>query len=866
MPARRATRPTTISTYTSNGTGAGADFFTYTISDGTGKTATATVEVDVAPLDTIAFTSVSLTGIPDRNYTSLEFGPDGRLYASHRFGEIYAFDIEQQVDATGKITGYLATSTRDDLAHQDDRQPQRRRHRGVRRLRPASHWHRHVGNGPEPGYLRLVERSARGRRRQAGGYGDTGLDTNSGIISRLTWNGSSWEKLDLVRGLPRSEENHSTNGMVLTTDSDTGHRILLAAQGGNTNAGAPSKNFAYASETALSASILKIDLTMLESGTGQFAVKTDGANQYVYDLPTVGGLSPFGGMDGLNQARLVEGGPVSVYSSGFRNPYDIVETEDGDIFTIDNGANHGWGGLPAGEGTGNVTDQVPAAGNDPDGFTSVNNLDHLEFITGEGYYGGHPNPIRANPTGAGITYTDVNGVEVWSQNPGGAWPPVDPSFSFPDDGDFLLPGVEDDALVTWSYSTNGIAEYTSAAFQGAMQGNLLTAAFDSSIYRIVLNPTNTGAIKEAIATGLNGIPLDVISQGDADLFPGTIWVAYVAGGEDIGVLVPTFVSGTPDDLDGDGFLNDDEIANGTNPNSPASVPSDNDGDFISDLLDEDDDNDGLFDPVDHFALDATNGTSRVITDTESFLNPLRNDNPGTGFAGLGFTGWMTNGTSDYLTLYDDDNLIAGGTSGIFSIVETSSGDARGGLNTQENGFQFGVTVGTTGPMLIQAGLINVLSPLTIANLDPGQSAGIQIGTGDQDNYVKLAIGVDAAGELGIVLLHEENGIVLEETFIQGSAIPIGSQVDLFLEVDPTTGTVAPGWQIDGGAGETGAGITVGGDILAAIQGTYQNDGHDSALAVGVMATNGPTGDGFAAQYDFIDIYAGSLADHFDLIA
>ena len=37
---------------------------------------------------------------------------------------------------------------------------------------------------------------------------DKNLDTNSGIIARLTWNGSSWQKLDLVRGLPRSEGSH----------------------------------------------------------------------------------------------------------------------------------------------------------------------------------------------------------------------------------------------------------------------------------------------------------------------------------------------------------------------------------------------------------------------------------------------------------------------------------------------------------------------------------------------------------------------------------------------------------------------------------------------------------------------------------
>src|SRR5690606_34853618 len=58
----------------------GTDSFTYTISDGQGGTDTATVTVEVLPSDTIAFTTVTLTGIPNKGYTSLQFGPDGRLY------------------------------------------------------------------------------------------------------------------------------------------------------------------------------------------------------------------------------------------------------------------------------------------------------------------------------------------------------------------------------------------------------------------------------------------------------------------------------------------------------------------------------------------------------------------------------------------------------------------------------------------------------------------------------------------------------------------------------------------------------------------------------------------------------------------
>ena len=56
------------------------------------------------------------------------------------------------------------------------------------------------------------------------------------------------------------------------------------------------------------------------------------------------------GNDGLNQAKLVVDGPVQIYASGFRNAYDFLITrlpgKEGRMYTVDNGANGGWGGHP----------------------------------------------------------------------------------------------------------------------------------------------------------------------------------------------------------------------------------------------------------------------------------------------------------------------------------------------------------------------------------------------------------------------------------------------------------------------------------------------------------------------------------------
>ena len=105
------------------------------------------------------------------------------------------------------------------------------------------------------------------------------------MLSRLRWTGSAWEKHDLVRGLPRSEENHSGNGIVV--DENTG--IAYVAYGGNTNMGAPSHNF-------------------------------DDEER----LGVVDANDPFGGNKGKNQAVIQAGLPVQVYAPGFRNPYDLA--------------------------------------------------------------------------------------------------------------------------------------------------------------------------------------------------------------------------------------------------------------------------------------------------------------------------------------------------------------------------------------------------------------------------------------------------------------------------------------------------------------------------------------------------------------
>lgn len=321
----------------------------------------------------------------------------------------------------------------------------------------------------------------------------TEVDTNSGVISRLTWNGSDWERLDLVRGLPRSKENHATNGLALDPRSDT----LFVAQGANTNAGAPSHHLGFLPEYALSGAVLAVDLRRIGRRT--------------YDLPTLDdesrdgdqdGGDPFGGNDGRNQARLVPGGPVTIYAPGYRNAYDLVLTRSGRLYTSQNGGARDWGDVPENEGpSGNCTNAVNEPGHyDADSLHLVRRAEHA----------GHPNPTRGNRDN---TFNDNRQSPVPSANP------IECDYRPPD---------ERGALTLFPTSTNGLAEYTASIFGGAMQGDLLAASFDTSVYRVRLNDTGDRVVGKQRLFRL-AAPLDVTAQGDGDPFPGTIWVTQHDG-------------------------------------------------------------------------------------------------------------------------------------------------------------------------------------------------------------------------------------------------------------------------------------------------------------------------------------------------
>jgi Malectin domain/Kelch motif/Abnormal spindle-like microcephaly-assoc'd, ASPM-SPD-2-Hydin len=760
----------------------------------------------------VGFGKASLQGESSDAPTSLQFGPDGRLYVAQFNGLIKAYTVQRNAANSYSVTSTETIGSIQSIPNHNDN--------GALNASVSTRLVTGLlvtGTAANP----VIYVTSSDPRIGAGpDGGDLNLDTNSSMISRLKWNGASWQKLDLVRGLPRSEENHAANGLALDETTST----LYVAQGGNTNKGAPSNNFAFLPEFAFSAAVLSVDL--------------DAIGESTYDLPTLddedrAGTSdandPFGGNDGKNQAKIVPLGPVQVHAPGFRNPYDLTITKSGRMYTIDNGGNAGWGDVPASEGPGGVCT------NEPRDFGTTD-PDSLRLITGAGYYGGHPNPTRGN------TNNKFN-----LTNPQSPVPAANAQ-----ECDYLAPTSANGALTTWSSSVDGLDEYTAGNFGGAMDGDLIAADYGfNSVRRVELSSDGTAVqSNSALFSSVGSAPLDLTTTGSAGPFPGTIWVADHGNGQ-IYAFEPsdydetgspcTGVDDPSLDEDNDGYDNADEIDNGTSPCSAGDKPPDWDGDFTSNLNDPDDDNDGVKDESDAFAIDPNNGTTTDLPVSYTWENDA--PNPG-GLLKLGFTGLMTNGSTNYENQFDPAKMTAGGAAGVVTVDEVPAGDARGVGNDQQYGFQFGVDPSSvTGRFTARTRIMAPFAGMTPAG---NQSMGLFIGNGDQNNYVRLATAAND-GSGGIHLSKEVAG-AFSDVPEAAVSMPGPDFVDLYLTVDPSAATVQASYSVTKG-GSTSARTNLG--APQSIPSGWLT-GSSKGLAVGIISTSAG-GAPFPATWDFIQV-------------
>jgi glucose/arabinose dehydrogenase len=705
----------------------------------------------------------------------VKVGGKKQLYVATQYGKIFVFSLDAQHNATLVNTIDSIYTTPNQSFNGTTPKPKLGRQTTGIVFAPAN-------KQPADGNVILYVSNSDPDIFDEAEPGQSKVNPSSGRISRLIVSpaGQVLQRIDIITGLPRSGENHSTNGMAFGPDG-----WLYIGQAGNTNGGGQSKPFAWFPEVPLGSSVLRANVDKILAMPGS-SIDVSVGSRFNFIHPCGGGTVPNGctaeyTLTGSPQNNGTKPGVFEIYATGFRNPYDMLWHTNGKLYLNENEGNPGIGPKP-GSSANNPTapcGPLPAGDLGEVGF----HADQL-FQVKQGQYHGHPNPSRGECIHEG--------------------------------------GVQPIGNYFFAAASTGIAEYTPFNFGPALQGQLLTTNYGvtpgggngDTISRVKLSADGNSVVEidNQFLTGFND-PLDVIVDDD-----GTVIVAehgFKNGNfGKISVLDPlsNFVCPAPGDpaaidSDGDGFKDADETAAGTDKCMPASSPPDADGDKIADASDPDDDNDGIPDVSDKFQLDATNGAGTKLPFVQDFIGSANG-----GYGGSGLTGAMLSSKGGGPK---PGNVSAGAAGGYLGIGATA-GTAQGASNNQENALQQGFK--PVAPATVSA---IVGQPFgTSPNPQGGELAGIFIGPGE-DDFVRLSVNANN-GTPVVELAKEENG-----KFERLATAPVSlpqSSVRLFIDLDPGTDAVKARFQI--GTGEVqnlGAAFAVPGSWL-------------DTVAAGVMTT------------------------------
>jgi hypothetical protein len=430
-------------------------------------------------LTNVAFDRVTIAGTAGEQYTSLAIGPDRKLYGLLLNGTLKRFPIlaDGNLGAPqliGTLTAKYGTRMATGLAFDP----------GATAAAPVV-WVSHSSN------LQLDAAPA-----------------FDGKISKLSGANLENEQL-VVTNLPRSRRDHLVNGIAFRPGQAT---ALYFNQGSNSSMGAYDATW-YRQEALLSGAVLKLDLTKLPA-TLPLDVRTTNNRAAINNASSSSYLMPVNGVNYYNPYATTS--PLTLYASGVRNAFDLAWHSNGYLYVPTNGSNAG-GNTPASVAGTRRPDGTFYSGPAVDSTFNVQTQQDWLFkinpgllVNGKDYHGyfGHPNPLRGE-------YVANRGPADNAKYPAGTV------------ADANYQGAAYNFAT--NKSPNGVIEYKSSAFNGALKGKLLVCRFGNLNDILVLEPGLNGDISKTYGDcggampGLRGFvdPLDLVE----DPLTGNLYVA-----------------------------------------------------------------------------------------------------------------------------------------------------------------------------------------------------------------------------------------------------------------------------------------------------------------------------------------------------
>jgi len=419
------------------------------------------------------FIKIAIPGTQNKNYTTLTFGPDGRFYALRMDGVIERFEVNHEDGSLSKQT--MINTLKDKYGE-----------------RTA------IGLTFDPS-------STNDNLIAWVSYCSGGLSSApvfDGNISRLAGPNLSIEEL-VVKRLPRSTRDHMVNSLSFGPDG-----ALYICQGSNSSAGAFDKGW-QREESLLAGAILRLDLHKLSKVPLPLDVETS-PNQKVINQAPADNIKMGDGKYNPYSTK----SPLTIYASGIRNAYDLIWHSNGQLYLPANGSGGGGNSPESVNGTRKPDgsfysgQHVPATKSvqvQHDWLFRVNPL-----AKGVGYYG-HPNPLRGE----------------YVVNRGNIDNPLYDKSIQPDKN---FRGAAFDFGL--NHSPNGVIEYKSNAFGGALKGKLLVCRFSGGGDIMVLEPGSMVKSKTAATKGGDKI-YDIVNSARGSANIGLIGMSGFANPLDL---------------------------------------------------------------------------------------------------------------------------------------------------------------------------------------------------------------------------------------------------------------------------------------------------------------------------------------------